>query len=431
MLEKNLSKHCIDSLLNAGADKCQVTLSCNKKWEMNLEGEDVSLLRTTIDTNLNLTSIKTSKKGTIRINKTDDESLMEAVKNVLDLSEAAEEDPANDISSLQDYKEFKTGDSEPDLDNMYDKLKQFSLDVKRLYPKILLQETHLDFSHNEGEFINSNGTHFNISEGIYSFTTVFAAKDGERSSSINFTEFSTKTLDKELINFASVNRLLKQSVEQLSTRPIRGKFVGDLLITPDCLKDFLSMYIELSLSDNSLISGTSMFKDKLNEPIASSKLTLHSKPISEEISNGYFITSDGFEAQNSTLIEKGLLKSFLLSLYGANKTGKDRAVNSGGAFVVESGDKTFEELVKSTVRGVLVCRFSGGNPSSNGDFSGVAKNSYYIENGEIKYPISETMISGNLYQLFNNIIDISSERINFGDCLLPWISAAGFTISGK
>jgi PmbA protein len=106
-------------------------------------------------------------------------------------------------------------------------------------------------------------------------------------------------------------------------------------------------------------------------------------------------------------------------------------MNPGGAYVVESGDKSFDEIVKATKRGIVVARFSGGRPSRSGDFSGVAKNSYYVENGEIKYPVSETMISGNLYDMFNNIIDISKERVSFGMAILPWVAASGVTISGK
>ena len=93
------------------------------------------------------------------------------------------------------------------------------------------------------------------------------------------------------------------------------------------------------------------------------------------------------------------------------------------------GDESLNDMIKSTDKGIVLCRFSGGNPSDNGDFSGVAKNSYYIENGKIKYPISETMISGNICEMFNNIISISKETIDFGNSIYPWIKFDGVTIS--
>ena len=86
-------------------------------------------------------------------------------------------------------------------------------------------------------------------------------------------------------------------------------------------------------------------------------------------------------------------------------------------------------MISSIDRGILLSRFSGGSPSDNGDFSGVAKNSYYIEKGKIKYPISETMISGNICQMLHNIKDVSKETINFGSSIYPWIQFSGITIS--
>ena len=124
-----------------------------------------------------------------------------------------------------------------------------------------------------------------------------------------------------------------------------------------------------------------------------------------------------------------VLRTFLLSLYGANKTGLTRAVNNGQAYVVDAGKVNFDDMVKSVKKGILLQRFSGGMPSDNGDFSGVAKNSYYIEDGKIQYPLIETMVSGNIGSLLYSIKNISQERIDFGSDIYPWIQFDGVTIS--
>jgi len=240
-----------------------------------------------------------------------------------------------------------------------------------------------------------------------------------------------RNLNKELMEGGSVERLIKQSEEQINLQPLKGKFIGDIIITPECLNDFIYFLTGITLYDGSLISGTSLFKNKLNRQVANPKFTLHSKPVSDEIINNYFVTDDGYKAFNNTIINKGILKSFLLSQYGAKKTGKERAINSGGAYIVEPGNTPYKKLVQSTEEGLLLCRFSGGMPGNNGDFSGVAKNSYYIKDGEIQYPVNEVMVSGNLFDLFMNINAISSERIDDGNSILPWIKSTGFTISGK
>ena len=123
------------------------------------------------------------------------------------------------------------------------------------------------------------------------------------------------------------------------------------------------------------------------------------------------------------------MKTHLLGIYGAKKLSKNRALNDGGAYIVDPGDKLHADIIKDVEKGVLLSRFSGGTPANNGDFSGVAKNSYYIENGEIKYPLSETMVSGNIRRMFENLDEVSSDRIDFGSCILPWISFKGITVS--
>lgn len=70
------------------------------------------------------------------------------------------------------------------------------------------------------------------------------------------------------------------------------------------------------------------------------------------MADGYFVTSDGFAAENVTLIEEGVLKSFLLSLYGSKKTGKERAKNQGGCFVIQPGDKSLAEMISQVKQGL-------------------------------------------------------------------------------
>lgn len=431
MKNRELANYCINSLREAGIDKAEFYLATSKKYELNTSGDELSLMRTTFDTNVNITAIKNGKKGVISLNKTDEKSLKDAIDNVIEISDDSEEDAANDISPMQPVKSFSRGESEPDLDKMYIRLKNYLTEIKTSYPKISLMESYLDFTHRCDYYVNSNGVELSSAKGNYSFQTMFSSKDGERSSSFNYTSFSADDIDRELLDCASIKLLIEQSVEQLGTKPFEGKFIGDVVIAPDCLEAMIEMYLGVYLRDMALISGTSALKDKIGRQVASEKLTLHSNPVSDEISGGYFITPDGFEAKNMTIIDKGILKTFMLSLYGANKTSRDRALNPGGAYIIDKGDKPLDEILKSIKKGILLVRFSGGNPSRSGDFSGVAKNSYYIEDGEIKYPVSETMISGNLYELFNNITDISNERIDYGRAILPWIAASGVTISGK
>ena len=86
-------------------------------------------------------------------------------------------------------------------------------------------------------------------------------------------------------------------------------------------------------------------------------------------------------------------------------------------------------FLKFVPMGVLLCRYSGGENNANGDFSGVCKNSFYIENGEVLYPINETMIAGNLLEMFKNV-DAVSKEVSGNDAMKnPWIRTKGINIT--
>ncbi|MGI6358437.1 MAG: TldD/PmbA family protein [Bacillota bacterium] len=424
-------EYCSQALSKADVDKYQAVLTESRKHEMNLEGPEFALVRTTENSTLRITVIKDSRKGDISINRLEREAIDEAIQMAIELSQSSGQDPDYDISPYQQRQGFAAGPGQPDADRMYALLKRYVQQVTHDFPLIKLMETVFEFSYGVQQLINSNGVDFTTTQGVYRFSSVFASQEGEKTSSFNYTGFSLQELEQDLLQRGSLRRLLQQSVEHLHARPLQGKFVGDVVITPECLSDLVSYYVATYLGDRALITGTSLLKDKLGQPVASGKLTLSSQPLSPRVADGYFVTPDGFAAENVTLIERGVLKSFMLSLYGSKKTKLERAKNAGQCWVVEPGDKQLEQIIAGVKRGILVARYSGGNPSANGDFSGVAKNSYYIEDGKVVYPLNETMLSGNLAELFRNIKEISSEVVDFGFAILPYVQSSGVTISGK
>lgn len=98
------------------------------------------------------------------------------------------------------------------------------------------------------------------------------------------------------------------------------------------------------------------------------------------------------------------------------------------AFGIEAGETPYAELIRSVKRGLLLGHVQGTMPSPDGEFSGAAKNSFYIENGEIKYPVIETMLSGNVFDMFKHVEGISKETVRERSNLTPWIAFGGVTI---
>ena len=151
----------------------------------------------------------------------------------------------------------------------------------------------------------------------------------------------------------------------------------------------------------------------------------------DELPGASALASDGYIAADADVIRSGELKTFLLSRYGAKKLGKERCPGWDGNLCVEPGTSRLEDMIKGVKKGLLVNRFSGGSPAPNGDFTGVAKNSFLIEDGKITRPVSETMISGNFSDILKNITEISCETVNNGSSVYPWAKTSGVTVSGK
>jgi PmbA protein len=130
------------------------------------------------------------------------------------------------------------------------------------------------------------------------------------------------------------------------------------------------------------------------------------------------------------VIKDGVLNDFLVDYYISRKLGIERTAVSS-IFVVPPGEKSVAQIISETERGVMLTRFSGGVPAENLDFSGIAKNAFYVEDGKVQYPLSETMISGNLCDLILAIRDVSRETVNFGSAEYPTIVAGSVTIHGR
>jgi PmbA protein len=190
--------------------------------------------------------------------------------------------------------------------------------------------------------------------------------------------------------------------------------------------------LDCFLSDRPMVEGTSRWKDALGTKVADSKLTMRFAPHHPGIVAGERFTIDGYESQDTDIIRDGILTSFALSLYGSLKTGHPRAKNTAfGSIEVAAGDKPLADMIKGVDRGILLNRFSGASPGPSGDVSGVAKNSFLIENGVVTDALSETMISFNIVDILASIPSISKERCENGTSVLPWCCFDGVTISGK
>ncbi|MGI6039789.1 MAG: TldD/PmbA family protein [Eubacteriales bacterium] len=428
---REIAEYTLEALRKAGADHAQCIVSHGNVDELNADSGEFSLMRTLFNSSVSMKVLKDGKKGTTSVNKTDKETIDNAVKDCIAAAESSVADRAESIAELEKNEHFVVGVVEPDRDKLFDRLQEYLQDVSKEYPKVVIEQLISSFTRASTLLMNTNGVVYEYDYGGYDLSSMFSASEGEKSSSFVGYGGDFENLDNKLIDFGMMRILLEESEKQLDTKPVEGKFVGKIVITPACLDSILMVIFRNFISDTMLINGTSMWKDSLGKKVASDKLSVSTVPLDKRVVCGERFTAEGYRSENMDIIKDGVLKNFMLSQYGANKTGFTRAKNLSYNFAVQPGDESHDEIIRSIDRGILLNRFSGGMPSVNGDFSGVAKNSFLIENGKVTAPISETMISGNLADMLNNVIAVSADTVCDGVSILPWIAFDGITISGK
>ena len=432
MVRQDIAAYTLEALTKAGADKAACKVTRGRKEEFNVEANKFSLMRTLFNDTLFLKAICGGKKGVTVINKLDKDSIDKAVEDCIALSASATPDDAEDIAEKVENKHFDLSLGGPDMDNLYMRTQEFLEQLKNEYPLIVLEGMTSDFNCAQSTYINSKGVEFNEVREYYTFGTMFSAKNGEKSSSYNGYGANLTSLSVPFIDLGMQRTLLAESEKSVETRMVDGKFIGKVIVTPACEDMIWQTLYDCFLSDLSLVQGTSRWKGALGAKVADSKLTMRTAPLHPSVVAGERITADGYESQNSDLIRDGMLTSFALSLYGSHKTGNPRAKNTAFSNIeVAAGNTSLADMIKSIDRGILLNRFSGGSPGPSGDVSGIAKNSFLIENGAVTDALSETMISFNIVDILENIPAISAERCENGVIMLPWCCFDGVTISGK
>lgn len=418
-----------EKLRGKGVEKYAFTVTKSRMEEFSAANGAFTLLRTTFRESLSLSVFIGGRKGTKAVSDLSDETVEKTIDEAVLSSSSADIDEAFDIAPSIGKLDIERGD-EGSTELFFSRIKELLDYIKENHPKLLVMDCVGQNTHYEMIYMNSNGTDYHSRGGFYESWLGFSAHDGDRATGISYTSFMTKTLCVPFIELGSVKRDLLSVERSLDTVSIGEKFTGDVIFTPSCLGRFLD-YFARGISDAYIMQGVSPLSGKLGERIADERITLTLESSNSGIVNGEIITDDGFRSEDTVIIENGILKSFLLSLYAANKTGNSVTKNSSFDIVMKEGDVSLDEMIKRTKRGLLVGAFSGGMPAVNGDFSGVAKNSFYIEDGTIKGAVTETMINGSITKMLENVNAVSSERVNDGSSILPYLSVSGIVISGK
>ena len=142
---------------------------------------------------------------------------------------------------------------------------------------------------------------------------------------------------------------------------------------------------------------------------------------------------DGVVTRDREVIDGGVLQGYFLSTYSARKLGMDTTGNAGGShnLLVESGPLDFAGLLRQMGTGLLVTELLGhGINYVNGDYSRGAAG-YWVEGGEIAYPVHEITVAGNLKNMFAGIVAIGNDTVVRGSKQVGSVLIDRMTVAGN
>lgn len=187
-----------------------------------------------------------------------------------------------------------------------------------------------------------------------------------------------------------------------------------------------------ALAGGALYRQSSFLCDRLGTPLFPEWFSLEERPMEVGATASTPFDGEGVQTRNNRFIDQGSIASYMLSSYSARRLGMQTTGNAGGARNVrlDAPLKTREALLKEMGRGIWVTELMGqGVNGVTGDYSRGAAG-FWVENGEVQYPIEEFTIAGNLERMFSGLVGIGSDTdtrgsVHTGSWLIDAMTVAG------
>lgn len=236
----------------------------------------------------------------------------------------------------------------------------------------------------------------------------------------------------DLLDAQQVGRVAAQrTVRRLNARQIDTMQVPVLFEAP--IASSLLGHFVGAVSGGSLYRKSSFLLDQLDQSVFASHINIEDIPdIRKGLASSPF-DDEGVRVQTRRIIEDGVLRGYFLGSYSARKLGMRTTGNAGGNhnLILRSGELDFDGLLKQMGRGLLVTELLGqGVNHVTGDYSRGAAG-FWVEHGEIQYPVQEITIAGNLKDMFRNIATVGNDVLVQGSRQCGSILVEGMTVAGR
>lgn len=423
-------------MAQASSDAAEVAISKSTGLSVSSRLCEVENVEFNSDGALGITVYRGQRKGSASTSDLSDKAIEQTVLAALDIAQYTSPDPCAGPADA----EYLVKDI-PDLDLCYpesinpDQAAEMAIKAEQaalnFHPKIKHSDgASFDSHYGVRVYGNSHGLLASYASSRHSVScSVIGVGEGdamERDYS-----YSVARRLQDLWAPETVGKLAaERTVSRLDAKRVKtGRY--PVIFAPEVATGLIG-HLVMAISGGNLYRKSSFLLDHLGKQILPSWLTIEEKP---HLLRGLASTpfdSEGVATKDMTIVESGVLSTYLLTSYSARKLNMQPTGHAGGIhnWFVSTTGQDFAQMLKEMGTGLVVTEVMGqGVNVVTGDYSRGAAG-FWVENGEIQYPVSEITIAGNLQQMFNDIVAVGSDietrsQIQTGSILLESLKVAG------
>ena len=425
----------IEEARRQGASASEVSVSMEQGLSTTVRQGEVETVEFNRDQGFGITLYVGQSKGSASTTGSGDEAIRETVAAALAIAKHASED---EFAGLADATLMAR--ELPDLDLYH----PWSITPEQAIEQALSCEgaafavdqrirnadgTSLNTHQGCRAYGNSNGFIGGYCSSRHSLSCVMIAESEgqmQRDYFYDVNRIGEALLDPQTIG----RRAAERAVRRLGARPVPTCEVP-VLFAPELATGLFGHFIA-AISGGNLYRKASYLEDALGQTLFPEWLSLDERPHIPRALGSASYDGDGLATYAKPFVENGRLLSYVLSTYSGRKLGLPSTANAGGVhnLFVSHGDEDQAALIRRMGRGLLVTELMGqGLNLVTGDYSRGA-GGYWVENGEIQFPVQEVTIAGNLRDMFRQIVAVGCDvetrgNVRTGSVLIERMMVAG------
>ncbi len=252
-------------------------------------------------------------------------------------------------------------------------------------------------------------------------------------------DYSTAVYGEDLESAAELGRTAgEKAVARLNPQKVETAQVP--VIFDPRVSSSLVGHLSSAINGSSVARGTTFLKDKMGAQLFGKGVQIIDDPLRKRGLRSKAFDAEGVATQTRHLISDGVLQTWILDLRSARQLGLETTGNasrgtssppspSATNLYMAAGDISRDDLIRGVTSGLYVTELIGmGVNGITGDYSRGA-GGFWIENGEITYPVNEVTIAGSLLDMFKNMTPASDLQFRFGTNA-PTVRVDGLTLAG-